>query len=171
MAEEDKQGGEESPQKPKVKVALLPLLIAAINILGSGAGVGLVYYATLGIQQKTISEEEELKKLIQSEEMEELEIAFLYTFDEFRVNLAEQNRAIQVEISVEMLEEEGFMEIIDKKGLARDVVIESLSQKTYMDLASIHGKLLLKDEIISGINARLETGVVKNIFFSRFIIQ
>ena len=74
-------------------------------------------------------------------------------------------------MSIEMLSEEGFEELITQGGKARDEIVNILNNKRFEDLESIQGKLFLKDQIARRVNSYLERGVVKDIYFSDFVVQ
>jgi flagellar FliL protein len=58
-----------------------------------------------------------------------------------------------------------------KKSLIRDIVIRSLSSKTFEEVSTIKGKDRLKDEIVTKINDILADGQIRNIFFTDFVVQ
>jgi flagellar FliL protein len=98
--------------------------------------------------------------------------------DKFTVNLAgdplrDPKRTIQLEVNLEMLNKEGFEEVInnDKRARARDRVIQLLGSKSFAELDNIQGKLFLKDQIASELNKILDKGVVKDVYFTSFVVQ
>ena len=99
---------------------------------------------------------------------------FVYTMDPVTVNLGgDAKRMIKIVVNLAMLGEDGFEEIMDPevKVKARDKIIRILNEKTFDDLETIQGKLFLKDEIIRSINATLNRGIVKDLYYSDFVIQ
>jgi flagellar FliL protein len=99
---------------------------------------------------------------------------FVYTMDPVTVNLGgDAKRMIKIVVNLAMLGEDGFEEIMDPevKVKARDKIIRILNEKTFDDLETIQGKLFLKDEIIKSINATLHRGIVKDLYYSDFVIQ
>ena len=98
----------------------------------------------------------------------------IYTMDKFTVNLdGEPRRVIRLEVNLEMLNKDGFEEVIntDNRAKARDKIVQILNNKTFNDLETIQGKLFLKDQIATEINAFLHEGVVKDIYFTEFAVQ
>ena len=62
--------------------------------------------------------------------------------------------------------------LIEKyKPLMDDAALILLSSKTYNDLATVEGKIVLKQEFISRVNQILGTNVVNKIYFSEFVVQ
>ncbi|MNU01437.1 flagellar basal body-associated protein FliL [compost metagenome] len=59
----------------------------------------------------------------------------------------------------------------ENRAKARDQIVRILNDKNFSDLESIQGKLFLKDKIASEVNQLLRKGVVKDVFFSDFVVQ
>ncbi len=177
MAENKDQNQSE---KKKLPVALLlQVAFALVNLGVTGMGAYWVYSATIGWHAPQITEE----SLVAQKEKLEAEQAhegadktgpLVYTMDKFTVNLAgEPKRTIRIEVNLEMLGKDGFEEIInpDNRAKARDQIVRILNDKTFSELESIQGKLFLKDRIASALNGLLEQGVVKDVYFSEFVVQ
>jgi flagellar FliL protein len=142
------------------------------NLSGLGLGSYWVYISTLGNHKEAPDDsvfEEELKafekKLIESEPV-------FFGMDPVNTNLDGIPRyLIRLQLDFEMMNEQGFEEIVKLRAEARDVVIRILNAKTYEQVISIHGKLELKSQIISKVNTMLPNGVVKDVYFTDFAIQ
>lgn len=102
-----------------------------------------------------------------------LNMGQMYPLDQFIVNLLSENgsRYLKAKIDLEQSNEELAAELDKKKALLRDVIIRTLSSKTYEEVSTIKGKDRLKDEIINRINEVLSDGYVKNIYFTDFVVQ
>ena len=72
-----------------------------------------------------------------------------------------------------LLGKEGFEEVMEpeNRAKARDRIVRMLNEKNFTDLDSIQGKLFLKDKIAGEVNGILRRGVVKDVFFSDFVVQ
>ncbi|MEZ0391841.1 MAG: flagellar basal body-associated protein FliL [Pseudobdellovibrionaceae bacterium] len=170
---------EKKPEGKKLPIALiLQVVFAVVNLGVTGLGAFWVYSATMGWHSPSINEEQLTAEKKANEEKEALAGAeagpLVYTMDKFTVNLAgEPKRTIRVEVNLEMLGKEGFEEIInsDNRAKARDLIVRILNDKTFADLESIQGKLFLKDRIATDINLLLAEGVVKDVYFSEFVVQ
>jgi flagellar FliL protein len=57
------------------------------------------------------------------------------------------------------------------KPLLDDAALILLSSKTYNDLATMEGKIVLKQEFIARVNQILGGNVVNKIYFSEFVVQ
>jgi flagellar FliL protein len=55
--------------------------------------------------------------------------------------------------------------------LLRDAVLLILSTKGLKDIKTSHGKIVLKDELLMRLNSFLSTGLIRNIYFTSFVIQ
>lgn len=152
---------------------ILGLVVAVINIAAGSAGVYFTYKGTIGYENPKITEEE-LERRIASEAPTDLIGPYIYTMDKFTVNLGgEPKRTIRLEVNLEMLDQEGFEEVISSENRAktRDKIVEIINEKTFADIETMQGKLFLKEKIASEVNKIIPRGVVKDIFFSDFIVQ
>ena len=163
------EGGEKKSNLGKL---VLPIF-AVLNLAVVGGGAFLVFKSTIGYKPATLREPaafEDLKTNRQAgtEEPEPV----LYTMPPFTVNLAgSPTRMIRVEMSFEMLDKDGFEEIVRNSPAARDTIVRILNGKQFDDVESIQGKLFLKDQISVTLNQSLKAGVIKDIYFSDFLIQ
>ncbi len=159
--------------KPKNMALILQIAFAMLNFSVMGYGGYLVYSATIGWQNPIITEETAERDLASVSE-DSVSGPLIYTMDEFNVNLGgEPKRAIRLEVSLEMLGKDGFEEVMspDSRARARDRILRLLNDNNFADLESIQGKLFLKDKIAGEINGILKRGVVKDVFFSNFLVQ
>ncbi len=181
MAENEDKKSEKAPAKKKLPVGLiLQIGFALLNLSLTGLGGYWVYSATLGWHSPIISEarladekEANLKKH-EGSEVDSDTGPLVYTMDKFTVNLeGEPKRTIRLEVNLEMLGKDGFEEVInsDNRAKARDRIVRILNGKSYDELETIQGKLFLKDKIAVEINSILDKGVVKDVYFSEFVVQ
>lgn len=166
------QGEGQGGKKFDLGKIMLPLF-AVLNLGVVGGGAFLAYQGTLGYHPPTLREPAalaELKKdrkavLVGDEKV-------LYTMPPFTVNLAGQpRRLIRVEMTFEMLDKEGFEEIVRNNPRARDEIVRILNSKKFDDVETIQGKLFLKDQIAVTLNQTLKSGVIKDIYFNDFLVQ
>jgi flagellar FliL protein len=152
--------------------AILQIVGAVICLSVSGYGAYLTYASTLGWVSPKITEEG-LKREVAST-TDEVKEPFIYTMDKFTVNLGgEPKRTIRIEVNLEMLGKDGFEEVIntENRAKARDRIVRILNEKSFGELESIQGKLFLKQSITSEVNGILKKGIVKDIYFSEFVVQ
>lgn len=91
----------------------------------------------------------------------------------FIVNLITQNgrRYLKTSITLELSDPKLLQEVKVKETAIKDTIIEILSSKSIEEISTLKGKNKLKEEIRNNINSFLIDGVVKNIFFTGFVIQ
>ena len=166
MAEEQNQ---ETPKKDLGKV--FGIVFALVNISVLGLGSFLVYTSTIGYKEKSTSEVEALRELASFEERLKAG-PVIYSLDSFNTNLGGvPRRLIRMELSLEMLDDQGFEEVVGLGAKARDSIVQILNKKTFTQVETVQGKLHLKNQIITQLNSFLDRGVVQNIYFSDFVIQ
>ena len=186
------QAAEDKKEKKALPVMLiLQGVFALINLSIVGGGAYLVYASTLGWQSPKMTEKSLRAErapasvapaAVEAAEghapvagaVDDIPAPFLHKLDKFTVNLnGEPKRVIRLEVSLEMLNEESYEEVMDitRVPKIRDRVVTILNDKSFPDLESIQGKLFLKDRITSEVNGILDKGVVKDVYFSEFVVQ
>jgi flagellar FliL protein len=155
------------------KNLIIGVAAGLLNFSVVGYGAYMAYLGTVGWHAPKITE---ARLQAERNHLDGLSDAgpLIYTMDKFTVNLdGEPRRVIRLEVNLEMLNKDGFEEVIntDNRAKARDKIVQILNGKTFADLESIQGKLFLKDQIATEINAFLREGVVKDIYFTEFAVQ
>lgn len=175
MAEEN-TNNDGLPVKKKKKfslkgiIAFLPKLLVILNIGATGIGGYLAYLGTIGMTPETIREAQARKMIYNENVFEDKPVT--YSLDPFTVNLADnEDRIVQIKVTLEMLDENGFEEVVSMGAHARDTIVTILNGKKFLELQTIQGKLFLKDEITVALNKQLKRSFIKDIYFSRFVLQ
>jgi flagellar FliL protein len=155
----------------KIKIILTSTLIT-LNIVFLGLGSYWVYISTIGYESPTITE----KKLREPASLPAHlnEGPMIYTMDKFVVNLSgNPKRSIRLQVNLDMISAQSFEEIMDSenRAKARDRIVRLLNDKTFDDLESIQGKLFLKDKIVEEVNRVLKVGLVKDVYFTDFVMN
>lgn len=159
---------EEKPN-PGKKIPWLQLLLC-INILCALGTIFIFWSHYTSGTRPPLTENQAEKELMEATLFKDKPI--VYTLDSFTVNLGgSEQKIIQIEVALEMIDEDGFEEIVSISGHARDTIVNILNGKSYDEVSSVQGKLFLKDEIIVALNQHLDQSFVKNIYFSRFMVQ
>lgn len=162
---------EDQEKAPRNLGKILGILFALVNLAGVSVGAFLVFVSTVGYHEKVSSEKElneEMEKFRQSLQQKPV----MYTMETFNTNLdGIPRRLIRMEVSVEMLDEEGFEEVISMGAEARDAIVRILNSTSYQDIETVQGKLQLKNRMIADLNGFLDKGVVRNVYFSDFVVQ
>ena len=97
----------------------------------------------------------------------------ILSLSNFVVNTADKggNRYLRVKIDLEMSENEVLEEVNQKISMVKDNILMILSSKLIADIIQVEGKVALRDEIISALNANLTKGSIANLYFTEFVIQ
>ncbi len=169
---EEKQDGKEA-KKAKVNSAQIGALVLVVaNLAAMGGGGMLIYKSTIGYERQAIREEDVFQELEIERESADNAESLMYTLEPFTVNLdGSPKRVIRVEMSLEMLDKEGFEEVITLGPSTRDTIVRILNRKGFPDIETVQGKLFLKDQIAVTLNESLKKGVVKDVYFSDFLVQ
>lgn len=155
----------------KVMVALTGFLIS-INFAGLGIGAYMVFISTIGYTSPAITEQKLRDVAGLPSHLEQGPM--VYTMEKFVANLAgEPKRTLRVQVNLDMMNAQSYSEIMDEenRAKARDTILRILNEKTFTDLESLQGKLFLKDEIVRNVNKSLRIGLVKDIYFSDFVMN
>lgn len=163
---------EEESAKPARDIKkILTYAFMVVNLLVLGGGAYLVFMSTLGVKPKSLSNEQAERDIASFEETLRGD-PVLYNMPPFNTNLdGVPRRLIRLELSLEMMDEEGYEEVINISPQARDSIMRILNSKTFTDVETVQGKLHLKNQIVSDLNGTLKKGVVKNVYFSELVVQ
>jgi flagellar FliL protein len=97
----------------------------------------------------------------------------LYSLDTFIVNLADEGRSryLRVSMDLELAESTDAGKLTERLSQVRDSILMILPSKQFDEIASMEGKIALRDEIIAKLNSLFANEVVTNIFFTEFVVQ
>lgn len=168
---------EEVEQKKSGGNLVLILIVVLLVVLLVGGAVAAFFLLGSDNEQQAMSQPQQQstsqteRKVKRSTDY--LSIGPMYPMSEFIVNLLSESgsRYLKVALDIELSSEELAPEMDKKKSLIRDIVIRSLSSKTFEEVSTMKGKDRLKDEIVTKLNDILADGQVKNIFFTDFVVQ
>jgi flagellar FliL protein len=161
----------ESTKPPRDFKKILTFAFMGINLIVLGLGAYLVYISTVGFVPKSLSDQQADRELASFEESLRGD-PVLYTMAPFNTNLeGVPRRLIRLDLSLEMMDEEGYEEVIGIVPEARDSIMRILNGKTFEDVETVQGKLHLKNQIVAQLNSELKKGVVKNVYFSELVVQ
>ena len=143
-----------------------------LNLLVALLGVTVVYYSHFLIKPQATDQNQEtinLKASITTQaEVRPVPIK------KFVVNLrspANKLRFISMEMNILPFFENQKNLITDNEYLIKDIVIELASHLTVEEVETVTGKMLFESRIKKQVNAKLGQPVIKQIFFSGFVIQ
>ncbi len=177
MADEEKS--EEKKEKKSGSNLVLIIIIVLLLLILVGGGIAAYFLLSdngneqPNMQNQPNQTQNMPKKAKAVRNASLLEIGPIYPLDQFIVNLLSQGGAkfLKCKMDLELSSQELTAELDKKKPLIRDIVIRTLSSKTYQEVSTNRGKEKLKDELVDKINAVLADGSIKNIFFTEFVVQ
>ena len=102
-----------------------------------------------------------------------VEVGPMVKIDEFIVNIIseEGSHYVKTSMSVEMSNAAVVEEATTRMPQIRDAILLLIGNKTYEELQDLQGKKQLKAEINAKINSFLQTGQIKSIYFTDFVVQ
>jgi len=108
----------------------------------------------------------------QKEEAAETMTGNLVSAGEFTTNINDEGgtRFLKVEVYVEVEDEKVVEEITTFMPVIKDTILSTLSSKSVADL-DVSNQKTIKTEMKKKINAKLGSEVVKNVYFTTFIMQ
>lgn len=175
MAEEKEEVVEEPKKKSGSKMMLIIIIVLILILLiGGGLAAFLLLSGGNEVTHSQPQQQSQRQMKVPGQRSENLiSIGPMYPMDQFVVNLLSEsgNRFLKTSLDIELDSEELAAEMDTKKSAIRDIIIRTLSSKTFEEVSTIKGKDKLKDQIVEKINAALADGQVKNIFFTDFVVQ
>ncbi|MCH7866287.1 MAG: flagellar basal body-associated FliL family protein [Myxococcales bacterium] len=152
------------------------LLIAGAVVLSLAAGAGGAFFILSGQSAPAPVEDTEAAAAAAAELREAEGEGFkerLYSLEPFVVNVTGDgySRYLKVKVELEADSPELKTEIDARLSQVRDAVIVLLSSKKLSDITDFEGKALLKQDIFERVNDVLETGKLKSVLFTEFVVQ
>jgi flagellar protein FliL len=148
-------------------------ILILLNLVVVLAGAGLVFYSHKVIKPEPTDQAAETKKL-EKEAIAQTQVQPV-PIKKFVVNLHSRSsrlRYLDLEMNVLTFNDEQKELVKANEHIFKDVVIEIASQLEPDDLDSVTGKILLENKIKKKVNEKLgETPVIKQIYFSGFVVQ
>ena len=160
------------------KGGIMMIAAAALVSLGLGAG-GAFFFAgsqashapaapMVSEAEAAAATEAEIQKKTTDSYKERL-----YALEPLVVNVTGDgyNRFLKLRVELEASEVDLKQEIEARLPQLRDAMIVLLSSKQLSDITDFEGKALLKEDILERVNDLLETGEIKSVLFTEFVVQ
>lgn len=162
--EEQEAGG----KKQKSKLPLIIIIVVLLLAIGGGAAWWFLLRDT-GQDQ----EQQQGSGSAPQAPTESTEIGETFPIDTFIVNLANPlgKRYLRVSMQLEMDSSGLAGELERRMPQLRDAILTILSSKTFEDISTAQGKLRLRSEIVSRLNAFLTSGSIRKVYFTEFVVQ
>ncbi len=158
--DKDKKDGAEAEAEAAPKASKLPMLLALVNILATGA-VGFLVFSSAGPQ---VEESEPIDKSIPPTPI---------PLDPFVVNLNEpkSSRYLKATIEVEVHGEERVALVEQKKRAIRADLLRYLSGLTVEDTTGEEKKLKIRDELIARVEKQTGADTLAGLYLTEFVVQ
>lgn len=158
---------EEIPQKPpkrKKKASKFLSIGKYFLILLFIAGQGYLAYAIVNKYYPDVYEK------MNAEDPADYGI---YEMEELVINPAKTQgkRYLLVEISLEIADKEHIPKLENEKMRLKQAMIEALSSRTVEELANVEARENLRTELIQIINSAIGVRSVRNLYFTKYIMQ
>ena len=149
---------------------LIFLLVTVLLVLTIGLAVG---FFMMWSQLSALNTQGSMAAATEAEQGQTATLGPLFSLDTFIVNLADAGRSryLRVTMDLELTESTDAAELNERLSQIRDSVLMILPSKQFDDIASMEGKIALRDEIIAKLNSLFTQNVVSNIFFTEFVVQ
>lgn len=172
MADENEEVVE-GKKKGGSMVLIIIIALLVLLLVGGGAAAFLLLGSDDEMAQPAQTQQMKSAPKSSKRSTDLLTIGPMYPMDQFIVNLLSESgsRYLKVTLDIELSGEELAAEMDAKKSLVRDIIIRSLSAKTFEEVSTMKGKDRLKDEVVSKVNEVLADGQIRNIFFTDFVVQ
>ncbi len=160
----------ESPAKGKLNKKLLLIIGAAVLIILIGGGV------TAYLLMKSAENEESAdpgQRVPVPVVNPQADIGPTVDIAEFVVNIIsdQETHYVKSALTIELTNEQAKDEMNRRMPQVRDAILLLVSNKTFEELRDLQGKKQLKAELLSKINALMQTGQAKSIYFTEFVVQ
>lgn len=147
-------------------------ILMIINLLVMLGSAGLVYYSNYMIKKVPTDQAAELQNMLNDSTLANKITP--HKLKKITVNLySQKNRLRYLDVELDLLPfKEEDKEILKKHNdIIFDIIIQIASDMTPEELNSVSGRILLENRIKTQINQALSKSIIREIFFSRFVIQ
>lgn len=174
MAEEKEAAPE--AKKGGGKKNLIIIIVAAVLVLAIGGGAAWFFLAKG--DKKDAATDGDPAKMEKKAKVDENgnplpPIGPIVEVKEFVINIMDkgETRFLKAAMSLELDNPKVAEELGLRLPQVRDTILLHIGSKTFDELSDLQGKLQLRAELIAKLNAFLEQGKIKNIYFTSFVIQ
>lgn len=151
---------------------ILDYIIMGLSTLATAGALALFAYTNMLFEKPTFDDAEEFSKM--EKESYQIQVKSAYKIKKLIVNLkARTTRLRYVEMDLHIVPiKSRYVSIIEKKDAeVKDIIIDTASRMRPDEINSVAGKILLETRIKNHINKYVGKPVVKEILFSKFIVQ
>jgi flagellar protein FliL len=170
MADKKKKDEEENGEGGGNKKKLIIIIAAAVVLLLIIGGAAFFFLKP----EPVVEEETDPGLSVPVPEINKsTTIGPMVEIKEFIVNIIseEDRHYVKASLTIELDREEVLEETNKRMPQIRDAILLLVGNKTYEELHDLQGKKQLKAELVSKINSFLQSGKVKAIYFTDFVVQ
>lgn len=177
-------GAEESPKKKSLLKRILKkkvVLILLLVVLMAGAGGGAAWFFFLKPSpeeeppmeaQPAVITEDQIQAAIDKKDDVIFEgIITLMPFEQIKMKGTSVMGRISFDIALELLNPEDRKLFYPMEERVRKVVESQAMESTWMELRNPEGKIKLKYELLKRVNGLFNKPIIRNIYFTKFIMQ
>jgi flagellar FliL protein len=155
---------------------ILVLLLALNTLAMAGTGGVVAYYFLVEKEKEKLSDlvnQQSRDLASKDQDVYSLEPRRVFELNTFTANLANPrvDKYIRIRVELGLSDSVSEQEIERKKSQIRDEIITSLNTKRDKELLTAQGKDALKKEIRGKLNNIVETGEIKDVLFTDFLIN
>lgn len=174
MAEETPGTPVAAPKK-KLNKKMLIIIAGSVLVFSVGAISGYKMWfggkQSAGGEGESVAVEETKSEESGEEGGEKGKNSTIVPLEPFVVNLSAPGRYLKITLNLELKSVKDQEAVTERMAMIRDTVITILSSKSSDAVSGPEGKFQLKDEILFRVNQSLGREVIKNIYFTEFVMQ
>ncbi len=153
-------------EKKSSKKMLFIIVAAAVLLLGGGAAA---FFLLRGENETTVEDAAPTARRQQAPG----NIGPMVDIEPFIINILDDSgtRYLKAAITLEMNSPAAVEETRLRMPQLQDAILLLVGNKTFGELADLHGKLQLRSELRERLNGILTNGRVEKIYFTEFVVQ
>jgi len=158
---------------PKVLIIGLPIFViqlVAVYFITANVLINKTPSQAVGAVPKS---EKKTEKAVEQKQKQQEVGKHIASFDDIIVNPAGTNgqKLMLTSVSFDMPDEKQLQEIKDKELIVKDIIINTLSNKTLSEVSKVGYKDTLKIELANNVMNKFGKLKVNNVYFTKYIIQ
>ena len=168
MADNEVENSEDQEGKKSSSISIFQIIIIALLLAVLGLG-GFIAWKLVNLEIPTAQNDQ----LVAENAAAAAGPGILIDMENITINLADEDesRFLRIKMKLEVKDEEAKGKVDAFNAQIKDLIITTLSSKTFDDVRTPQGKYNLKEELIYRINSFIGGEPVKNMFFSDFVAQ
>jgi flagellar FliL protein len=155
----------------KFLIIMMGLFIIFVGIMGTG--LFIMWGKVSALDQIVNPPSQKSSQEAGNEASQQAHLGPIYSLDTFIVNLSDPggNRFLRATMDLEVKSEDIRQEIEKRLPQVRDSILMTLPSRRVQDIQSAEGKIALRNELMTKLDALLEKKAIINIYFTEFVIQ